>query len=218
MFCTVCHVAFNYRTGEIAQGPVHNPHYFELLGRLQGRAPREPGDIPCGGFPSLFFRPIEESQRRSLENHMRICTHISAEELPRLNPSIDPNVKTRVRFILNDIDESRMASLVTKKDTDEKIKQQFAGIFRAFVDASQDVYARFAEEVPNVRTGKKNKYGQEVRTVPSKDTPAQDCKKYIDELHVITHFTNEASEKIGKKYRRTYFQIPLEYGMDVTWV
>jgi len=36
MFCTVCHVAFSWTTGEIERKRIHNPHYFEML-RQTGR-------------------------------------------------------------------------------------------------------------------------------------------------------------------------------------
>jgi ABC-type Zn2+ transport system substrate-binding protein/surface adhesin len=35
MYCTSCHTAFSWRTGEIAKGAIHNPHYFQYL-RQQG--------------------------------------------------------------------------------------------------------------------------------------------------------------------------------------
>jgi hypothetical protein len=45
MWCTACNTAFNWRTGTIATGPVHNPHYFEYLrrtGQAQGQEQANP--------------------------------------------------------------------------------------------------------------------------------------------------------------------------------
>jgi hypothetical protein len=43
MWCTQCFTAFDYKTGEIAKGRVHNPHYFQHL-REHGNIDRENGD------------------------------------------------------------------------------------------------------------------------------------------------------------------------------
>jgi hypothetical protein len=55
MFCTQCHTAFSWRTGEIVTRHIHNPHYYDWVRQNGDQAPipREPGDIPCGGLPSL---------------------------------------------------------------------------------------------------------------------------------------------------------------------
>jgi len=47
MWCTACNTAFNWRTGTIANGPVHNPHYFEYLRRTgaQLNAPQQANPI-----------------------------------------------------------------------------------------------------------------------------------------------------------------------------
>ena len=47
MFCTVCHTAFDYKTGTIAHGNIHNPHYFEWM-RTQNRPERNPLEFRCG--------------------------------------------------------------------------------------------------------------------------------------------------------------------------
>lgn len=58
MFCTQCHTAFGWETGMIEHGRVHNPHYYEWIRVTnQGIAPREMGDVPCGGLPN--FKVVE---------------------------------------------------------------------------------------------------------------------------------------------------------------
>ena len=58
MFCTVCHTAFSWRTGQVEKGVIHNPHYYQFRTQQAqangGVAPRVEGDIPCGGLPSFL--------------------------------------------------------------------------------------------------------------------------------------------------------------------
>lgn len=48
MYCTSCHTAFSWKTGEIVSGRIHNPHYYQHLRNMapDGQIHREPGDIP----------------------------------------------------------------------------------------------------------------------------------------------------------------------------
>lgn len=52
MWCTQCQTPFSWITGQVEEGRVHNPHYYEWLRRTRGAVPREPaapGDVVVGG-------------------------------------------------------------------------------------------------------------------------------------------------------------------------
>ena len=51
MWCTQCHVAFSWRTGEIDHGNIHNPHALAWK-RKNGNLGRNLRDVPCGGLPN----------------------------------------------------------------------------------------------------------------------------------------------------------------------
>ena len=50
MWCTECHNAFNWKTGKIDNGVVHNPHYYQYQRNNNTVMPRAPGDVVCGGL------------------------------------------------------------------------------------------------------------------------------------------------------------------------
>lgn len=62
-------------------GTVHNPHFYEYMRANRGGvAPRNPGDIPCGGMPTLYeMRSMvfadEEQQQQTYHLH-RMIRHV----------------------------------------------------------------------------------------------------------------------------------------------
>ena len=58
MWCVNCHQAFSWNTGEIDNGTVHNPHFYQYeRAANNGEAIRQAGDVLCGGLVGWgFFR------------------------------------------------------------------------------------------------------------------------------------------------------------------
>lgn len=55
MWCTECKVAFSWNSGKIViDGAIHNPHFYQYMqNNNAGQAPRNPGDVLCGGLLSI---------------------------------------------------------------------------------------------------------------------------------------------------------------------
>jgi len=92
MWCTSCHTCFSWRSGQILRERVHNPHFYEYQRRNGGGvAPREPGDIPCGGLP--YLREVQNRARREtptqtnmqhLYDIHRVVQHLTTATMPRI--------------------------------------------------------------------------------------------------------------------------------------
>lgn len=61
-------------------GTVHNPHFYEYMRAQRGGvAPRNPGDIPCGGMPTLYemrSMNLEEDKQSEAFHLHRMIRHI----------------------------------------------------------------------------------------------------------------------------------------------
>ena len=66
MWCVQCHTAFNWDTGHIDKGYVHNPEYFRYLRERGDHIPRNPNDIVNGCNVRI---PIQSELRAALQNH-----------------------------------------------------------------------------------------------------------------------------------------------------
>lgn len=140
MYCVSCQTPFSWTTLKIVTtGPIHNPHYYEMMKR-KGALPRNPGDVPCGGFPTRwqlvahphgvltyisdhfyeFHRLCEEAQemsRRSYRAHIdNTTTH-------------DINIK----YLLGDFDDVKWGRLLATNEKKRKRDAEVQEVFAAFL-------------------------------------------------------------------------------------
>ena len=127
MYCTQCHTAFSWRTGRVETGQIHNPHYYEYA-RMHGTLARNPGDIPCGGFPDYYA--IRGLLRNLAQNGVHYTVIINAHQawghmgwvLHRYIIDVqNDNRDLRIKFMLGDIPEDDFKKKIQQR---EKARQR----------------------------------------------------------------------------------------------
>lgn len=112
MWCVECKTAFSWKSGNIVNGAIHNPHYYEFLRQTQGHVPR--ADNPCGELPGLAIMRQHSGKIVGQNASMRTNLYSFHRFLEELNwrcgvgnPYEQSLVNNRIYYLLNRIDEKK---------------------------------------------------------------------------------------------------------------
>jgi len=155
MWCTQpqCHTAFSWRSGKKVFGVIHNPHFIQFAAN-NGGAERNPQDVPCGGLPDTytFFNrvrryvgmtdPLNKELQDDFINTFRLIRHMTEveERRYRVDDVVNTNADLRVRYLLKEIDDERLAKMIMDRDTARKKKKAFHDIVVMYTHTAADVF------------------------------------------------------------------------------
>lgn len=190
MWCPDCHTAFDWKTMRIETGRIHNPHYYDFQRALHnGAPPREPGDIPCGGLPSIrelytklgFTGSLtrryadEQSSARILALH-RLAEHVRGIELANYErPPEQVNQDLRVRYMMDELSEDVFKKTLQNLEKHREKKRDCRQIFQMFVDIVSDHFRQFVRG----------------------DLKRED---FEDTMGKLREYTNTSFEKVNKRF------------------
>jgi hypothetical protein len=146
MYCTSCHTAFSWRTGQIELGRVHNPHYYEY-NRQRGQLNREIGDIQCGGLPDIWSLRNQTTEIRVFHRNLlefqqyRMPMYIIGE----IN-AFTTNLTHRVSFLRKSIEEYAYKAELYRKDKELSKKRELGMVSTTFLQIMSDIYNRIIED------------------------------------------------------------------------
>jgi len=181
MYCISCQTPWSWNTGKVVVGGIiHNPHYYEWMKRNGGAAPRNPADVPCGGYPNAWElrrmpRGLPPKSASLFFEFHRICQELQdiSERTYRSHIDRDSINTINVKFLLGDFDEKHWGQSLAKNERKRKRDSEVQEIFAAF----RMVAVELINRVQNYRSedGK-------IRTFTELTIPA--AEKFLDDLYV----------------------------------
>lgn len=140
MWCISCHTAFDWRTGEIVSGRVHNPHYIEF--KRKDIMSREHGDIPCGGIPSTQeLRQIGAPYK--MVQYLVVIQNMENENIFMVDlPPID-NTRARISYMMNYIDDLLFKDFLQRQEKHREKTREVSNIYEVIIHSCGDLLRQY---------------------------------------------------------------------------
>ena len=173
MFCTQCHTAFSWKTGQVEKGVIHNPHYYEALraGNILEERHRQPDCEAIPSFNSILNIMKGRKELRDIQHYYQRIVHNRQVTMVNIIP--EDWDKTRLSYLTNEIDE-------------KKFKQ------KCYVRYQRELRLRDERQILNTYIT----IGEEFFRTMSKDN----VTKIIEQLKKLTELTVDSILKLDDIY------------------
>jgi hypothetical protein len=203
MFCVDCHTAFSWNTGNVVNGIIHNPHYYEYLRKVgNGVAPRNAGDVPCGGVP--YYRHILNAVRNfpkiiseTIYNIHRITSEIADERIQAFQGgfNLNDNGDLGTMYLMKEITREAMKRELVKRELKRNKHMAIRAVLEMFVTTSTMMLNNIVSKVPDT--------DEELSLVMLEYT---NLRKYVnDSLMGVSKMKNCSVPQIGDKWEWKQF-------------
>lgn len=158
MWCVQCQTAFSWRTGEIVQGNIHNPHYFQWLRQNRQPMERNPLDIICGREINhqMLYRVHILARDRNEHLYSSLLGR-SLENLIYFKEKVDgfpvfdvmDNHRYRIAYLKNEIDQANFKKRIFLRNKHNEINRELRLWLLLFRDVSTDLVYNLIERLQN---------------------------------------------------------------------
>jgi hypothetical protein len=212
MWCTACNTGFNWRTGTVATGPVHNPHYFEWL-TANPDAPRAAAGPPQGDCGVALDRQIMQKLTGRAERVYLYSTTVTRKlpvasrylvEAWRLMRETESGLRRnhqnyddefhdlRVKYMLNMITDDQYKKTLQTTEKNALHNQANQQVYEVFVNSVRDT----------------------IRQLLTDDTIRHETLK--EQVHQIHTYCAEQFKQIGKRFGRSEHSLVFRGNFDET--
>jgi hypothetical protein len=143
MWCTQCYTAFDWRTGNVEMGRIHNPHYFEFKKRT-----REHGDIPCGGRP-CYRELFETGASKEILDVAIELWRMERELLYKYGYIFEGNLRLRMKYMMNEMKIDIFKKELQRRDKYNCKMKDIQDIYRMFIDTVGDILRQYMLNMKN---------------------------------------------------------------------
>lgn len=185
MFCTKCHVIFDWNTMIIqSDGPLHNPHWYEYQKHISGEIPRDVRVARCGGLIEYRefinkLRYFREDKNCGLDQAYRSVHHIRQVILPRYpnRVGIQDGTNLRVQYLCKEITEKQWFLKIKTNEKKREKSRSICLVLTMYIDVLTDIINNIFDSVS-----------------------VDQIKRYIDDMNKLRLYVNNELERIKKRF------------------
>lgn len=186
MWCTFCHIAFDWKTGEQVRGIIHNPHYHEYIEQHGIANIRVRQQESYHRFEFMDIAVIQHTlEKLQVHDSMmyqvlevyRYMIHYYEVDLQRLPTRFDQvvNVDLRIQYLQHQLTEEEFKNKLQRRQKDIEKKIEYKDIGETYVEIMNDIFISFVE--------------------------TYDIDRLVKGIQHITFTTQEAIQNINKRYQ-----------------